>query len=549
MIKEPMPMNASTNNQNNKTQKYVIAIDLGNSSTKVGLVNLDGKVVVAASGRYEFRFLPNGGVEQVPAEWWQIVSSGVKKVIKESGVNAQDIVAIGTTSQWAVTIAVDEHGKPLMNAISWMDSRGGKYNAEVVKGFPSFQGYGLGKLLRWINIVGGAPMLGGDDTLAHMLFIKNELPEIYCKTYKFLEPMDFINMQLTGKANATQNTNFATTLIDNRKDGTKDYNPWALKLSGLDRSKLPDLLPVEGIVGNLRSSIAGEWGLSTKTVVITSANDNSVSPIGCGAIADYEAVAVLGTSGMLVFHFPYKKTDLIHMVATMPSALSNRFVFFADTGNTGKVVDSFLKNLVYGQDSFSTCDLPEDIYARLNQAAVHVAAGSEGVLFLPWFTGGSLAPTADPYLRGGFINLSARTTRNHLARAVLEGIAYNWRWLNETAEAFTKRKFPYWRLTGGGALSDNWAQIMADVIGIPMHQQENPSNTTLLGMAFLAFNRLGLMSLEEIPNKVRTIRVFEPIRANKEVYDRMYAQFRQCHKRLKPMFHSLNKPANLTPQI
>jgi sugar (pentulose or hexulose) kinase len=84
---------------------------------------------------------------------------------------------------------------------------------------------------------------------------------------------------------------------------------------------------------------------------------------------------------------------------------------------------------------------------------------------------------------------------------------------------------------------------MADVIGIPMHQQENPSNNTLLGMAFLAFNRLGLMSLEEIPNKVRTTRIFEPNHANQDVYERMYLQFRQCHKQLKPIFHTLNKSA------
>jgi xylulokinase len=355
--------------------------------------------------------------------------------------------------------------------------------------------------------------------------------------------MDFINMRLTGTAKATQNSNVATLLIDNRKDGTKNYNSWALESSGIDRSKLPDLLPIEGVVGNLQTGIANEWGLSSNTIVITSATDNSVAPIGSGAIADYEAVAVLGTSGMLVFHFPNKKTDLIHMLATMPSALSNGFVFWADTGNTGKVVDSFLKNLVYGQDAFCAGDMPEDIYAKLNQAAAQITAGSDSVLFLPWFTGGSLAPAADPFLRGGFINLSTRTTRNHLARAVLEGITYNWRWLKESAETFTKRKFPYWRLTGGGAVSDIWAQIMADVIGIPMHQQENPGNITLIGIAFLAFNRLGLMSLDEIPNKVRIKRIFEPIPANSEVYERMYAQFRKCTKQLKPIFHTLNKPA------
>jgi len=536
-------MNTSTNNTKYKPQKYVIAIDVGSSGTKIGLVNLDGKVVASADGRYETHFLINGGAEQDPMDWWQVINRGVKQVIKESGAVPEEIVAIGVTSQWSVTVAVDEAGEPLMNAISWMDSRGGKYNAEIIKGIPSLMGYGIRKLVKWISIVGYPPSFEGTDSFAHIQFIKNELPEIYHKTYKFLEPMDFINMRLTGNACATQCTNIASLMIDNRKNGTKDYNPWALEMSGVDRTKLPNLLPVEGIVGNLKTDIAREWGLSPNTVIITAATDNSVAPIGTGAIANYEAVAVLGTSGMLVFHFPNKKSDLLLSLVSMPSALNGRYVFSADTGNTGKVVDSFLKNLVYGQDAFYTCDMPDDIYTRLNQAAAQIPAGSEGVIFLPWFNSGALAPSGDRFLRGGFVNLTNRTTRNHLARAMLEGIAYNWRWLKESAETFSKYKFPFWRLTGGGAISDIWAQIMADVIGIPMHQQNDPSQNILKGMAFLAFNRLGLMALDEIPNKVSTKRIFEPDQANRDVYERMYTQFRKCAKQLKPIFHTLNKSA------
>jgi len=522
-------------------QKYVLAIDAGNSGAKVGLVNLNGEVVASASGRYEFRYLPDGGVEQVPEEWWQVVTNGAKQVIKESGVVPADIVAIGTTGMWCVTVAVGEHGEALMNALTWMDTRGGKYNAQFLRGFPSLQGYSVRKLIHWVDIVGSPPSIEGIDDTGHILFIKNERPDIYRQTYKFLEPMDFINMRLTGKANATQSSNVATFLIDNRINGCRDYDPWALKISGIDRDKLPDLIPVEGIVGQLQGTIAGEWGLSTDTVVIASANDNGVAVIGSGAIADFEAVAVLGTSGMLVFHIPYKKTDMVHLLATIPGALNNKHIFWSDTLNTGKVVDSFLKNLVYGQDAFRTGDIPEDLYVKLNEAAAQVPAGSEGILFLPWFTGGNMAPPVDALLRGGFVNLSTRTTRNHLARATLEGITYNWRWLKEATEVFTRRTFPYWHLTGGGAHSDVWAQMMADVIGIPMHQQENPGHNTLLGVAFLAFNRLGFMSLNDIPSKVRIKRVYEPNPANKEIYDHMYTQFRKCTRQLKPIFHTLNK--------
>ncbi len=536
-----MSINATTERTDNNLQKYVIAIDVGSSGTKVGLVSIDGRVVALASGKYDSHFLPNGGVEQVPDDWWQVINRGVKQVISESAVSPSEIVAIGVTSQWSVTVAVDANGVPLMNAISWMDSRGGKYNAAIVKGFPSLTGYNVRKLFKWIDIVGYPPSFEGTDCLAHILFIKNEHPDIYRQTYKFLEPMDFINFRLTGKACATQCSNIATLLIDNRMNGSRDYNPWALKVSGVDRLKLPDLLPVGSIIGNLRPEIARAWGLPSSTMVVTSATDNSVAPVGAGAVGDYEAVAVMGTSGMLVYHFPKKKSDLMLGLVTMPSAINGRYVFSADTGNTGAVVNAFLNNLVYGRDDFAHGDIPEDIYERLNHAAAQVPVGSEGVLFLPWFNTGALSPTSDRFLRGGFINLTNHTSRNHLARAMLEGIAFNWRWLRESAEKFSKCKFPYWRVTGGGAASDIWVQIMADVIGIPMHQQENPSYATLLGIAFSAFNYMNLMPITEVASKVKTRQVFEPIPANQSVYDQLYIQFRQCHRQLKPVFHSLNK--------
>src|SRR4030066_1790035 len=224
----PTQPDTSTYSTNNKSPKYVLGIGVGTSGTKVGLVNQDGEVVASISGRYETRFLSNGGAEQDPSDWWRVISTGVKQVVSEAHASPADIVAIGTSSQWSVTVAVDEHGNPLMNAISWMDSRGGKYNAEMVKGFPSLQGFGILSLFKWIDLVGYPPFLEGTDSLAHILFIKNELPEIYRRTYKFLEPMDFINMRLTGKACATPCSNIGSLLIDNRKDGTKDYTPWFL---------------------------------------------------------------------------------------------------------------------------------------------------------------------------------------------------------------------------------------------------------------------------------------------------------------------------------
>jgi xylulokinase len=519
---------------------YVLAIDLGTGGPKVGLVDDTGRVVASGFERNAITFLPSGGAEQDPNEWWQSTLRTAKWVLRQAAVPPDSVVAIGCTSQWSVTVAVDEHGDPLMNAISWMDTRGARYNKEITHGFPSVQGYGVAKMIQWIRLAGLPPTHSGVDALGHMLFIQHERPEVFRKTYKFLEPMDFINFRLTGRCAASQSTVLPMIVTDNRSTECLRYDPWLLRAAGIDPAKLPDLLPNDGIVGPLSPAMAAELGLSPRTQVIVGAGDNHTSAIGSGAVHDYEAVAVLGTSGMLCCHVPFKKTDLSSFIATMPSPLPGRRLIFGDLGNNGKVLDSYLSNQIFCKDPYGGLEHTPDVYDRMNQAAEQAPPGSGGLLFLPWFNG-TLCPQEDAAMRGGFLNLSHITRRTHMTRAVLEGIAYNWRWLLGPAQKFVGRRFPYLRLAGGGAQSDTWAQIMADVLNLPIHQQADPRNGNVLGIAFLAFLRLGRLTLEDIPGMVRIARVFEPRPENRETYDRLFAQFMVCQKALKPVFHALNR--------
>ncbi|HSL45455.1 MAG TPA: FGGY-family carbohydrate kinase [Anaerolineales bacterium] len=520
--------------------KYVLSIDLGTGGPKVGLVDQQGRVVCSTSAPVQLFFLPDGGAEHDPAEWWSTITTCAKKVIRESAVPSTAIIAVAVTSMWSVTLPVDENGEPLMNALSWMDARGGPYNRDLVKGFPNIQGYKLSTLLRYLDKVGFPPTLKGVDSLGHMLFIKNACPEIYRRTYKFLEPTDYINMRLTGRCVATQNTVMPMVMVDNRRLNMQEYEPWLLKMSGIDREKLPDLLPIDGIVGTVTATVANELGLSPKTVVICGVNDNSSSAIGVGSIADSEPAAVMGTSGYLASHVSFKKTDLNSSIATMPSGIPGRYLFIGELANNTKVLDSYLKNLIYAQDVFETGNIPDELYERASQLAADVPPGSEGVIFLPWFNG-SFAPGEDQYMRGGFLNLSYETSRAQLTRAVFEGLAMNWRWLRGPSEKLIGRPFHCWRLTGGGALSDVWSQIMADVVGLPMHRQADPRNNNVIGIALLAFQRLGLVRLEDIPKMIRFDRVFEPNPKTRPVYDRMFAQFMAARKKIRPVFHALNR--------
>jgi len=519
--------------------KYVLVIDLGTSGPKVGLVDQQGQVASSTSAPVQLFLLPGGGAEHDPAEWWSTITACVKKVIQASGVSSAAIIAVAVTSMWSVTLPVDENGEPLMNVISWMDGRGAPYNHAIVKGFPNIQGYKLSTMLKYIDLVGFPPSLKGIDALGHMLFIKHAHPEIYQRTYKFFEPMDYINMRLTGKFAATQNTAMPMMMMDNRRLDAQDYEPWLVKMGGIDREKLPDLLPIDGILGTITTAIAGELGLSPDTLVVCGVNDNSSSAVGTGAIADSDTAAVMGTSGHLAAHISHKKTDIFNTIATMPSGIKGRYLFWGDLANNGNILESYLKNLIYAQDGFDTSKIPVDMYERASRVAATVPPGSEDVLFLPWFNG-ILAPGEDPHMRGGFLNLSPRTSRAHLTRAVFEGLAMNWRWLRGPAEKLIGKPFQYWRLTGGGALSDVWSQIMADVVGLPMHRQADPRNNNVIGMGLLAFNRLGLVRLEDIPGMIKFDRVFEPDPKNRSIYDHMFAQFIASKDRLRPVFHALN---------
>jgi len=521
------------------SSEYVLVIDLGTGGPKVGLVDQEGGVAASASAPVKTFFLAGGGAEHDPAEWWSSIKTCAKQVLQESGLPPKDIIAVAVTSCWSVTVAVDERGEPLMNATSWMDTRGSRYTREIVKGFPTIQGYQLGKLIKYVGRHGFAP--SPTDSLAHMLFIKHEHPEIYARTYKFFEPMDYINMRLTGKFAATQNTMIPLLVVDNRRLGRTEYDPWLIKMSGIEREKLPDLLPIDGILGNLTPSAAAELGLSPETLVVCGVSDHSISAIGAGSVGEAEPAAVMGSSGHMAFHLPSKKTDMLNMMCTIPSGIKGSYVFWSDLGNNGNVLDTCLKNLLGDQDDLTPGTVPADLYERADRIAAPIPPGSGGVLFLPWLNG-SLSPDGDEYLRGGFLNMSHSTGRSHLIRAIFEGLAMNWRWLRGPAEKLAGRKFNYWRITGGGAISDVWVQIMADVVGIPMHRVDRPRLSTMIGMGLLTFNRLGRVKLENIPGMIKFDRVFEPDPKNRPVYDRMYKRWSEAREKIRPIMHALNKP-------
>lgn len=524
-------------------KRYILSIDLGSSDLKAALVGDDGQIVASAAEPTSTTLLPDGGAEQDPVEWWRNAKNAAKAVIGLAGIPSEKIIAVACDSQFSVVVPVDKTAKPLMGAVHWLDTRGGKYNRSAIRGFPSIEGYQIWKLMKWIRLTGLAPTRSGVDSMGHVLFIKNERPEIYRQTFKFLEPMDYLTARLSGKIVASQKTMFPFILTDNRVGKGGNYNDTLLRLAGLDREKFPDLIPNDGVVGSIDPSIAAELGLTPSTRVVAGVNDTNASLIGSGAVKDFEAIIYIGTTLYLSCHMPFKKTDLFHMMTALPCAFPGRYILLGEQGTGGKCVEFFLKNLLYDTDSFATTKKPKDVYERYNAVAESAPPGSGGVIFLPWLNG-SVVPSENPHVRGGFINLSIDTRRSHLARSIMEGLAFNSRWTREPAEKMMERPFTKFLFSGGGALSDLWSQIHADVLGVPIHQVDEPLTSTARGTALLALMALGHLTIDKLPAMIPIKRIFEPDRSNKAIYDRMYTQYRNLFSKNKAIFKALNTKGN-----
>ncbi len=238
----------------------ILAIDLGTSGPKVALVTPQGHVKACEIGETGVTLLPGGGAEQNPDDWWQAIKSTTQRLLANSAVAPEKITAVGCTAQWSGTVAVAKNGRPLMNAIIWMDSRGAPYVHQITNGPIKLEGYGVNKMLPWLRLTGGLPVRSGKDPIAHILFIKHNFPDIYHQTYKFLEPKDYLNLKLTGKFAASFDSITLHWLTDNRDIHHVHYNDQLINFSTIDRDKLPELKQAVDVLGPLTRPAAQDWG-------------------------------------------------------------------------------------------------------------------------------------------------------------------------------------------------------------------------------------------------------------------------------------------------
>ncbi len=515
----------------------ILAIDLGTSGPKVALVTTQGDVLASEVESTELFLSEGGGAEQDPDDWWRAIVTATRRITDHA--DRSRIIAVAVTSQWAGTVPVDEDGNALGRAIIWLDSRGAKYVPEVAGGLVRIQGYGALKLESWLRKTGGVPSLAGKEPVAHILFLRHERPDVYEAAYKLMEPKDYLNLRLTGQFLATTDSIALHWVTNNRNIDDIRYDDQLLAQTTLPREKLPDLTRAVDVIGTLTPSAAKELGLDESTQVVGGTPDVPAAAVGSGAVEDFDGHIYVGTSSWLTCHVPFKKTDLMHNMASLPSALPGRYFIGNEQETAGACMTWLRDDVLFRDDALDPGPPPDDAFERLGAIASEAPAGSDKVVFTPWLYG-EHTPVADPHLRAAFFNVSLRTTRAHMVRAVMEGVAYNTRWLMGGVESFIGREFEGLRFIGGGAKSALWCQIFADVLDRPIDQVADPLSANVRGVAFVAAVGLGELAVEDIPSLVPVEKRYLPNSAHRAIYDELFKTFLEFRKNNEAMYHRLN---------
>jgi xylulokinase len=520
-----------------ESAKCALGIDLGTSSCKVALVEPSGRVVHAETEGYGLYILPGGGAEQDPDEWWKSVLRATRRLMDRGMAKKSEVISLGVTGQFSGTVPVASDGTYLRRAIIWLDTRGEPYVRRISRGLINVAGYDVVKLITWLRKTGGAPAHSGKDSISHILFIKNEEPDTYRSTYKFLEPKDYVNLRLTGKFVGSYDSMILNWVTDNRDCTSVKYDKKLLKMASVDGEKLPELKQSIAKIGTVRNEVAEELGIAQDVSVIAGAGDMQSALIGSGCTLDNQTNLYFGTSSWLTAHVPMKKTDISHNIASLPSAIPGKYFVAAEQESAGKALD-FVRRVLFSSHEGKEAKVPN--FKEMDDMAALVPPGSDGIIFTPWLYG-ERAPVEDRFLRGGFANLSLSCNANSMIRSVLEGVAFNSRWLLEPVEGFIGRDAEPIFFAGGGAASELWSQIVADVMNRTVLAVRDPVSVCARGAALLSMVSVGLTDFVQISRNVPVEKKLTPNKENVKIYDTMFRNFVEFYHKNRKLYSNMNR--------
>ncbi|MHA1728005.1 MAG: xylulokinase [Promethearchaeota archaeon] len=521
----------------------ILAVDIGTSETKAALVGTSG-LIGSTNRRYGLEYPKLGWVEQDSSDISDAIYGTIRELIRSYESFVENIQGITFTSQMQGLLPLDVEGKPVngIKMLTWMDTRAAEITKSVMfKGWPRIQGYPMGKLLKFLKITGGAPGFTGKDTICKIYWLKENRPEIYEKTHKFVDTKDFAVNLATGKFITSVDMAYITWLMDTR-EGRFQWSEEICDMYDLDINKLCEILPSAANLGKITTEFAKRTGLNSGIQVINGSGDLLTSAIGSGAIKRGEIHANVGTAGWIGCHYPKKVKDIKHYTGTIASGIPETYFIVCKQETLGGAFD-WVKKMLYPEELTDEIS-PQEIYKKIEESVNTSPPGANNLIFTPWLLG-ERSPINDPYLRGQIYNIGMYNSRADIFRASFEGIAFNLLWGIEVVENLaglkSKTVKPGIRVIGGATKSDIWCQIFADVWQRKIWRMKDPQMASAIGAAAIAMVSLGIIeNFSRVDELVKIDREFKPNLQNERIYNEIFEQYKKIYKKNSGIFMKLN---------
>lgn len=504
---------------------YLIGVDLGTSGTKTVLFAEDGTVAASCTIEYPLYQPQNGWAEQDPLDWWNAVCGTTKAVIAKAGISASEIKGVGLSGQMHGLVMLDKSGNVLRKSIIWCDQRTAKECEEIT------QKVGAENLIK----ITANPALTG-FTASKIMWVKNNEPEIYEKCAHILLPKDFIRYKLTSEFATEVSDASGMQLLDvpNRK-----WSDQVLDALQIEKSLLGKVYESPEITGKVTKAASDLTGLAEGTAVVGGAGDNAAAAVGTGTVQDGRAFTTIGTSGVVFAHTSKLSIDPKGRVHTFCCAVPGAWHVMGVTQGAGLSLKWFRDNFCH-EEMIAAAGMKKDPYFLMDKQAEEIPIGSDRLLYLPYLMG-ERTPHLDPNCRGVFFGLSAMHTRQHLLRAVMEGVTFSQR---DSVEVLREMGVSINEMLacGGGGSSPLWRQMLADIYGCPVKtvvSKEGPA----LGVAILAGAGTGVYSSVQdgCAAVIKTNPPQNPISQNSAEYEKFYNIYRALYPALKNNFSDLAK--------
>ncbi|MDX1663008.1 MAG: xylulokinase [Candidatus Promineifilaceae bacterium] len=496
-------------------RQLLLGIDISTTSAKALLMDAGGDVVAVASTPLTLSNPQPLWSEQEPVEWWKAVSQSIREALDHAGVAGAAIAAIGLTGQMHGLVLLDEAGEVLRPAILWNDQRTG-VECDLIR-------ERVGKE-RLIEVTGNDALTG--FTAPKILWVQRHEPDVYARVAHILLPKDYIRYRLTGDY-ATDRAGGAGTILFDL--GERTWSPEICDALEIPLEWLPPTFEGPAITGAVSAAGAAATGLVEGTPVVGGGGDQAAGAVGMGIVEPGLVGLTVGTSGVVFATTPAPLVEPEGRLHAFCHAVPGRWHFMG-------VMLSAAGSLQWYRDTLA----PASDFAALVEAAEAVEAGSEGLLFLPYLSG-ERTPYPDPLARGAFVGLTVRHRQPHLTRAVLEGVAFGLRDSFELLQRSGLGEIEQVRISGGGARSPLWRQIMADVLGTEL-QTVNTTEGAAFGAALLA--AVGADLYPTVPDACQSmIRVTgrtAPRPGVSSRYENVYDLYRDLYPALSPTFNKLH---------